>query len=176
MNLLPLDRMLNGLPAISPIFAAFLWEACLACLDHNDHLPKADLTILGDQEIEYQLISYEAIDDQLRNTWSDPTEATEYGATCLAVLLVLEVTDYTVVRRSVKGTGFDYWLGHASGDFPFQDTARLEISGILSGDMKALLRRVKAKKKQTERSDHLGLPALIIVSEFRNLIMYIAAK
>jgi hypothetical protein len=48
---------------------------------------------------------------------------------------VLELTDYTIVERACKGTGFDYWLGDEDDDL-FQWKARLEISGILKGTKK----------------------------------------
>jgi hypothetical protein len=91
-------------------------------------------------------------------------EATERGASAIAFLLMLQLTDYTVIERSRKGTGFDYWLGHKD-DMIFQRAARLEISGILSGTAQTVDTRVAQKKKQTRRSDG-ALPAYIVVVEF----------
>jgi hypothetical protein len=94
------------------------------------------------------------------------------------LLLVLAMTDLTVVKRSVKGTGFDYWLGKKEADEEdnFQECVRLEISGILSGDNSTIKKRVLDKLRQTQRSDHLGLPALVIVTEFRTLLSHFEVK
>ncbi len=173
-----LERLTKGLPAISPAFGAFLVEAATVCLEQGQHLPSARWEILGDLPAETQLQWAGELSDQVRNSWRDLQEATEYGATCLALLLVLALTDLTVVRRAVKGTGFDYWLGFPdqAEDGDFQACVRLEISGILSGDNSTIKKRVMDKLRQTQRSDHLGLPALVIVTEFRTLLSHFESK
>ena len=103
-------------------------------------------------------------------------EATEYGAICLAIWSVHETTDYKVIRRSPKLTGFDYWLGDKADDYPFQDKARLEISGILKGTNSQIKQRMNEKLKQTNRTDHLNLPAVITVVEFSNPLAKIKLK
>jgi hypothetical protein len=79
------------------------------------------------------------------------------------------MTGYTVVQRAVKGTGIDYWLGEEDV-LPFQNMARLEISGILHGEASDVQQRVKEKINQTRRSDMTisgnPLPAFIVVVEF----------
>ena len=174
---LSIDLLNEGLPAISPAFGAFLVEAARVCLAEGGHAHGVQLEVIGDQSIEFQLHWDDELSEQIRNSWSDLQEATEYGATCMALLLVLALTDLTVVRRSVKGTGFDYWLGRKEiEEGTFQECARLEISGILSGNLRTIEKRVKDKLRQTNRSDHLGLPALVIVTEFRTLLSYFAEK
>ena len=69
------------------------------------------------------------------------------------------------MRRSRKGTGFDYWLG-LKGDRLFQHSARLEVSGIRQGSDEAVQKRVNQKVAQTKRSDNLKLAAFIVVVEF----------
>jgi len=107
----------------------------------------------------------------MRRSWKDLQEATEYGAVAIAILLVINCTEYTIIERAVKGTGFDYWLlEDAFYDeeeiFP-SGTARLEVSGIIHAEKDSEIRaRVREKKKQTEVSDDRRLPALIIVTEF----------
>lgn len=105
--------------------------------------------------------------DQLDRTWKDQEEATELGAVCLAVQLALKMTDYTVIERSAKTTGFDCWLGAATDDeLIFEKKARLEISGIFNGDSGSVNTRYKIKVKQTKQSDHSRLPAYIAIIEF----------
>lgn len=161
-----------GLPAISPAFGSFLAEACQVCLQAWGHRPGAVLPVRATPPRTFELHWEAFYSDQLARTWHDQQEATEYGATAVAILLVGQMTDYTVVRRSVKGTGFDYWLGHrhATEDaLPFQEAARLEVSGIFAGEEPLIRRRVQNKLKQVQRSDHLGLPAIVIVIEFSRL-------
>ena len=102
---------------------------------------------------------------------ADSQEATEYGATAIAVLLVKKEFGYAAVERAVKGTGIDYWLGHETDGPPFQHKARLEVSGILhiKGSHKDVVReiasRVRQKIRQTQPSSG-SLPAYVIVVEF----------
>jgi hypothetical protein len=72
---------------------------------------------------------------------------------------------YTIIERSRKGTGFDYWLGEKDSVL-FQKIARLEVSGILQGDDTAMMNRYNAKVIQTEQSDDTALPAYISIIEF----------
>jgi len=115
------------------------------------------------------------VTEQLRNTWNDEQEATEFGACAIAILLVLELTPYTIIRRSRKGTGFDYWLGYKAMEKPFQDAARLEISGILAGDSNAVKARIAKKKRQTTPSNGM-LPAYIVVVEFSKPLSHVVQK
>lgn len=98
-----------------------------------------------------------------RRTHNDLPEAAEQGAYGIAFLLAAEFTQFKVIERSRKGTGFDYWLG--TGDqHPFQQAARMEVSAIIN-DADAVDRRVKAKMKQTDASKG-KLPAFVAVVEF----------
>jgi hypothetical protein len=99
--------------------------------------------------------------------YADLGEATERGAYGIAILLVMHLAGFKVVQRSVKGTGFDYWLGFADA-LPFQDKARLEVSGILNGNEGVISSRLRIKIEQTRKSDRLNIPAYVVIVEFGN--------
>ena len=82
----------------------------------------------------------------------------------MAFLLIRAITGYTVVERSRKGTGFDWWLG--TDDNLFQGKAHLEVSGILQGTARRINSRIKARLRQTMQSDNLALTAYVVVVEF----------
>ena len=90
----------------------------------------------------------------------------EYGACGIAALLVDSMTEYTIIERSQKGPGFDYWLGKKGTNTPlFQEKARLEVSGIRKGESSGIEARVRQKEKQITPSDG-SLPGIIVVVEF----------
>jgi hypothetical protein len=122
------------------------------------------MAIRGDHETSFTL-SWPETNDQVRREWSDPQEATENGACGIAIFLVGALTDYHIVQRSRKGTGFDYWLG-LKNDAMFQHAARLEVSGIRQGDARLMEGRVKQKVRQTRRSESLTIPVFVVVVEF----------
>jgi hypothetical protein len=162
--MLDLSDLANGLPAISPAFGQYLAEAGAVCLESQGHANGQELSVQGMRSEDYAL-RWPEVTDQIERCLNDPEVATEHGAVGIAVLLMKRLIGYAVIQRSRKGTGFDYWLGDES-DMPFDNKARLEVSGIRNGDQKAVKARVREKLKQTEVSDETRLPAYVVVVEF----------
>lgn len=154
-------------PGITDAIGNYLIEAISVCLDSEKHGNKVVLSVNGDRKFEgrYEL-EYAMVTDQMRRGHNDPEVATENGAYGISILLVDVNTEFTVIERSRKGTGFDYWLGFKDSHAPyFQNKARLEVSGIRHGNDSLVNSRMNTKLKQTERSDGT-LPAFISVVEF----------
>jgi len=164
-QVLKLDDLAKGdLPGVSPRIGAALAEACAVCLDNQRHQNGVALSVTGAVDKSYSL-QWQQITNQQRRAHFDLQDATEMGAYSIAILLAVDLTNYTVIQRSRKGTGFDYWLGYKN-DPVFQNAARLEVSGILNGNAGDINARVKQKREQVKRSDATGLPAYIVVVEF----------
>jgi hypothetical protein len=141
-----------------------LAQAAAICFEHTNHFSGVVLRVDGTYEKEFTVTWSVVLTDAMRRFWNDLDEATEQGAYGLAFLLIRSLTGFSIIERSRKGTGFDWWLGEE--DNLFQGKARLEVSGILHGNARQLNKRVLAKKKQTKRSDDSGLTAYIVVVEF----------
>ncbi len=152
-------------PGITESIGRFMTEAIAVCLDSQGHKSSALLTVKGAFEGQYAL-EHGPVTDQMLRGHNDSEVATEYGAYGISILLIDVNTDLTVIERSRKGTGFDYWLGMKDSPAPyFQHKARLEVSGIRNGTDGAVDSRVKTKIEQTQRSAGT-LPAYIAVIEF----------
>ncbi len=168
--MLDLNELSNGLPAITPALGGAMAEAAGVCLESQGHHQGVPIPVTGYVN-NTQDLDWPHIGGQERRTWADFQEATEFGATAIAVLLAKQELGYSVVERAAKGTGIDYWLGHEAEGPPFQNKARLEVSGILhvegsSTDVeRAVAGRTRAKQKQTQ-SSRGSLPACVIVVEF----------
>lgn len=163
-----LDDLSNGMPGITPTFGAALAEAAAVCLESQSHNSGVNMLVDGDYEKDFA-VQWNVIKDaqQARRCWADPQATTEHGAYGVASLLVLALTDLTVVERSRKGTGFDYWLGKKEeAESLFQNKSRLEVSGISKGGLPELNKRVQSKLRQTDQSDNMQLPAIVAVVEF----------
>ena len=148
---------------LSPRLGAAMAEAASACLDDCGHAMPARLAVEGEEECEFDLVWLE-VDDQIRRTWADEQYATEQGAYGIAILVVRAIRGLTVLERSRKGTGFDYWMGEAT-DPLFTDKARLEISGIRRGADHIVAARVKQKVGQISASSG-RLRGIVVVVEF----------
>ena len=172
-----LQTLSQGLLAITPAFRAAIAQAGAICLTDEAHEPGVILEVEEEFLTRFQLNWQSAI-EQARRCWNDEEYTTEQAAYGIAFLLILQLTDLTVIERSRKGTGFDYWLGNqnSTATLPFQRMARLEVSGIRKGNRGQINARVKQKTEQTRASDAEGLPAYIIVVEFSRPISVISAK
>lgn len=164
---LTLAELSKGLFGITPAYGQVLAEASAVCFEDQNHRNGVELQVQGTFIARYQIL-WQQITNQILRCYDDEEATTELGAYGIAFLLVLDLTDYTVVQRSRRGTGFDYWLGTTEDneELPFQNKERLEVSGIRCGDNNRVRARVNQKLKQVETSNYSVLPALIIVVEF----------
>jgi len=171
-----LNEITNGLPGLSEVSGQHLLEGCVVCLTRQSHSHHGTtLQIIGDNNVTSTLVWQNIYDDQLDRTWKDQFYATEHGAVCIAILIALKMTEYTIIEKSARKNGFDYWLGE-KGDVLFQKKARLEISGIFQGTPKDINKRYRVKFNQTSQSDSLRIPAYISIVEFSNPIANFTEK
>ena len=170
-----LNELENGLPGISKAWGKFLGEASSRCLNLKNHANGVEMQVKGDSETVFQIFWNNEITEQIRKAWNDTQELTEYGATGIAVLLIVKMTEFTVIRRAVKGEGVDFWLGYKTDKEPFQDVARLEVSGILEGNESKIKARIQQKKEQTYPTDD-DYSAYIVIVEFSKPVSYLERK
>lgn len=178
MATLDLNEIKKGMPGITKEWGSLMAQAGLVCLEHHNHPSGVLLTVKGDHKVDYYITWSDKVTHQISASWNDLDDATEYGACCIAILLSLDITNYMVIKRSAKKTGFDYWLGEKNENaiLPFDKKVRLEISGILSDTESVVNTRLKEKLVRTEKSDNLGLDAHVIVVEFSKPLAKYAEK
>lgn len=155
----------KGLPGISSVAATHLYESFEVCMHSSGHQETATLKMAGLTDKDIKIHWEDEVDEQIARTYADMAYTTEHGAICLSVMLTTALTPYTIIERSRKGTGVDYWLG-SKDSILFQKKARLEISGILKGDDALMKSRHHAKTRQTDKSDGQSITAYISVIEF----------
>jgi hypothetical protein len=159
---LNLEQLSSSCPRLTVAVGQFMADAAVVCLADQGHELEVTLRVTGEFSASYHLHRGE-VSATMQATY-DPDEATEFGACGVALLVIRDQTGLTV-QRAFKGGGFDYWLGPVSSDEPFQNLARLEVSGIRRGDRRQLAARTKAKLEQVGRSDS-ELPAYVAIVEF----------
>lgn len=173
MTEISLNSLLNEMPTLSPGAALSLVEAAAVCFDEQGHSIGVEMDVTGNYNKRFA-INWPVVTEVMRNSWHDDQVATENGAYGVALLLVKELTEFTFVQRSRKYTGFDYWLG-TPGDTLFQNMARLEVSGIRSGDANAISTRKNIKAKQIDKSN-THLPGYVVVVEFGTPVSHMVKK
>ncbi len=162
---LQLREIENGLPGMTANSGKHLYEGCAISLYRHNHNPHGtSMKLHGNDSVIVNLQWDDIFDEQLDRTWKDQFYATEHAAICISILLALKLTNYTIIERSARNNGFDYWLGE-KGDILFQKKARLEISGIFNDNEQTLTQRYRVKVRQTSASDSLKIPAYVGVVE-----------
>jgi len=106
-TLLDLSYFAQGTPCLSPARAAAMAEAAVVCLMYHGHRSGVQLSC---EDPQVQLV-WTAPDHRAVQSHDDLQEATEEGATAIAILWVRSRSGLQVVRRSRKGPGFDWYLG-----------------------------------------------------------------
>lgn len=165
-------------PGLTRNMGGFLSECAAVCLDYNGHIFPAVLRLTGSRTMQWRLAG-PAVTNQMRRAYGDLQEATEYGASGIALLIVESCEGLTILSRSPKdGGGFDYYLtpveqspNTTEENFLGVATARLEVSGILGGTSEDMQYRVNTRIRRLEQaageiSEARILPAWIVVVEF----------
>jgi len=158
----------KGFPGIDEAYANHCYIACMVCLHRNNHADGVVMDLKGDTIASITLRWNDYFKEQIDRARKDQEDETELGSVCISAMLVKACTDYSIIERARKGpgSGFDYWLGYEK-NLPFQYSARLEISGIFKeNEQNNAEKRFRIKKKQTNQSDYLRLPAYISIVEF----------
>jgi hypothetical protein len=159
---LDLEDLPTACPRLTAAAGRTMAEAATLCLEERGHGRGVVLQVTGEFAATYQLWRPD-VTEQMRGTY-DAEEATEFGACGLAILVIRDQMGWTV-QRAFKGDGFDYWLGTVDEDRPFQNLARLEVSGIRQGNESRITSRLHEKRAQVRARDH-HLPAYVAIVEF----------
>lgn len=103
MNLNPkeliITKLAQGLPAITPAFGVALAEACAVCLNDQGHMQGVQLQVQGDLTDVFK-IYWQEVTDQMLRCWNDHEYTTEQAAYGITLLIIQELSEYTVVERS----------------------------------------------------------------------------
>jgi len=148
--------------------AGFYKQSCIVCLDNQGHHSRVELEVVyGEQRETVEIRWTGEVTGELRKAYGDLVRATDNGAVALALLLIREFTEYTTVEQAAIGTTIDYYLSAKppNSTLIFNNTARLEVSGILwESKTNTVDSRVKSKLERLKADN--GLPTFIVVVEF----------
>src|SRR5262245_51936941 len=156
------------LPSASGIHLA---HAAAICLHDRGHRTGVHLRVHGEVEDTLEVHWRFPITRAMESFWNDMQVATGQGAYGISLVLLHEVRNWQVVERSRKKSGFDWWLGTA--DNYFQQKIRLEVSGILRGDIARIKSSATEKRRRLRRYPMVVSPAIVAVVEFGTPLVWI---
>lgn len=165
-----LDSLSYGIPTIPPRSAGFFIENSMVCFDSQGHSSGVIIVVkTDDNEDCFRVTWVGEVTEQLYKAYgNDERRTTDNGAVAMALLLVRELTDYTVVEQAGLGTTIDYFLSTKQTDdtLIFNDTeAYLEVRGIRKETKgNTIVGAVRRKVKRLKTPE--DLPSYIVVVEF----------
>ena len=175
------EMLREAIPGLIESLAGYMHGAILMCLHHHGHQSGLPCQL---RDFEKTLATTEIIwtkpfTDSIRRTYGETSYAVEFAAEGIACLTIRAFTEYTVIERSIKHDGVDFWLAARDdgGEYPFQRAARMESKGITHARS---LRDIKTATdkgiNQSKQSDHTLLPAYIIATEFSKPVIYMVQR
>ena len=154
-----LNDLRCGILGLTKVVGSSYAEAASVCLDDQGHSSPKPMDIIKPEGKETVTINWDPLPARAKGSW-DLVDATEWGACGIAALIVCKPRGLEMERAKTP-SGIDYWL--APGPL-MQRSARLEVSGILSGPER-IAERARQKLKQTQKSAG-RLPVTVVVVEF----------
>jgi hypothetical protein len=178
-NKIYLNRLRNGYSGIMPSLGSFMCDCAIYTFVSQGHSSGVILNVKTNEDTIPCIVTWEGeLTTQMQRTMGDNERATDHAAMCVAVLLILQLTDYKGFTSARRGTGVDFWLFKEE---PFDDDitkaeAMLEISGIrILSRTNTIETRLKTKAKQVLQSIDKQLDVYIVITEFstpKSLLKY----
>ena len=149
---LPIHQMAQRHDGLTDALAETYTEAAGVCLDRHHRSPTEFDLHRGDDVQMAAVVKWQQAEGRVRRAHGNDIEATEFGA-CACVLAAVELLDGLVaVGRADTGSGADYYIapkGTTIEDLgSFEDSVRLEVSGMDRGSEGAVNQRLKEKLRQ----------------------------
>ena len=181
MVVLDLDKIHQALPRVRTSLVDYIYDAAVFLLHHHRHQSGLRCEIRSlDESLHFARFEWtRPYSERMMNTFGDTVYAVEFAAEGIACLTVRATTNYTVIKRSQRNDGVDFWLAESDDidTFTYQFAARLESKGISEArnpsDIKA---KVYEGINQSKRSDKARLPAYIIVTDFGKPIIVMVQR
>lgn len=168
---LVIESLADGIPAITASSIGFYKDNCMVCFNDQSHESGVQLRVVYNDDPDLLVaVRWDGdVTQQLIRAYGDKKKAADFAACAIALLLIRELTEFTAVEQSSIGTTVDYYLSRKDAlqddTLIFNNTARLEVSGILqenSGNSvgSRFGRKIRRLKSEGDLSD------FIIVVEF----------
>ena len=176
-----LDKLQEAVPEMTESLVGYIYDAAVYCLHHGSHLSGVGCEVRDYESkvMDATMVWTKQYSGRIERTYGETDYAVEFAGEAVACLMVRELTDYTVIERSQRHDGVDFWLAERRDEdkFRFHREARMESKGITEARYPSDIKtKVDGAITQTKRSDHTLLPAYIIVTEFSGPVILMVQR
>jgi len=161
---LNLDDLHQRHRALTEPLAGAYREAAAVCMNRHHDSP-AEMTVIDNGTRRSAELSWPVPDARMLAAWANEIDTTEFGAYGCVISAVELTRGLFAIRRAETGTGADYYVGRQGSGDDLEDCLRLEVSGLSSGPVGEVNRRLVEKVSQSLRGNS-SLPALAGVVGF----------
>jgi hypothetical protein len=163
----PIRELISG-DAMSPTFAAALLEAL--AVECRFEAGPLTVTVQSWRDTTTMSLTGSQPPATVRSSWTDPEISMEYAGYALALLALRTFFRLQTVTRSRSSRGFDFFLRSEDAaadtvDLLFNDTTRVEVSVIRTGDPVAVRQRLQEKRSRRASAGLAGLVVVVELSE-----------
>jgi hypothetical protein len=95
LQVLSLQSLKQGLPAVTSAFGMAIAEAGAICLTDEAHQPGVVINVEGEFSTTFKL-EWQPVTEQIRRCWNDEEYTTEQAAYGIAFLLILQLTNHWI--------------------------------------------------------------------------------
>lgn len=166
---LPIAKLDERHPGLTPAVAESLHEAARVCLDRYHQSPASFSLHHSESAILVTPVEWEVADARCQAAHAYETKATEEGA-CACLLAAVEIAHGLVaVSQAEAKSGADYYIQQAGQPVvDLEECLRLEVSGIgIDGGNESAVEARLRQKLQQALSGRSNLPALAGVVGFK---------
>jgi hypothetical protein len=159
-------------PGITDALCEAMTEAAEVALARHHAPPATDFAVsCGGMDRKRQL-GWKPPTEAMLRAWNNRDDTTRDGAYIVAIAAVEAEMGLVALMRAETRTGADYYVGHV-GASDLEQALRLEVSGVDSGDLPTIRRRLTQKIEQT-REGESNLPAISGVVGFREAVVLVS--
>lgn len=170
---LSLDDLAAIHPCITEELAGALAQAAKVCLDRHHRPPIALFVEEGAIEDNVSL-RWEPTSARARAGWGDQNDTIEWTAVGVALAFLGTARELVAVRRARRVSGADYYVAAKGASLDdLEGAVRLEISGIESGGVSEVRRRLFEKLSQLHRAAEFT-PGIAVVVGFAARAVHLA--
>lgn len=175
------DMLREAIPGLTESLAGYMQGAILMCLHHHSHQTgvRCELRDLEKLLAAAAIVWTKPYSDSIERTYGETSYAVEFAAEGIACLTIRAYTQYTVIRRSIKDEGVDFWLAERDDEdnYIFQCAGRMESKGITEARyLSDITYSIDKGIEQSKQTDHTRLPAYIIATEFSKPVIYMVQR